>query len=190
MAQTIQSTILWVEQMEGFIERINKIITTIKDIDDDISYSLQPTNFPAIADISLNVELIKLKTGGDYLHNKLLRIEHYVKLANAAISKFDRDYSFLLEMNRLIIDKGVPPRKQRQDFIYNLSGFVEMVLKLVHDTKQNGLKTMINALLFNRKLRTQIKSKRKIIEDEDFSKIDKELEVNVNNEIGKIYPEI
>lgn len=138
------------------MSRVNEIITRIEKITDDISYSLDETNFPPIINIQFDIELTKMKFKSYYLHNKIIGIEYVIRWANSTIAQFREDYQRLLRKNEFMITvsltKTIPSKTQRADYVRNLRGFISMMDKFINNLKNENIKSILQAKIYNLKL--------------------------------------
>ena len=184
VTQCINHSILSIIQIEDFLERIQTKIHEITEISDDVSYFPGSTNFPPMADIGLNQITLEPSIGSYYIHNKIISIDHMIRFTNAAIRKFDVDYSNLLTRNETNISR-LKPKQQRYQYIQDLTWYSSMVKKVIDDLKYNGLKLFVETKIYNLKLMKNFKKTKKEYESKDMNiqkmdDIDKKIEIEVN----------
>jgi len=184
ITQSINHSLLLIIQMEAFLFRIEERITELAQIDDDLTYFSRITNFPPIADISFNDNLLKLRTGSSYLHNKIGSAEHIIGFTNAAIRKFDTDFANLISRNESKVLK-YKPRQQRSEYIWDLKWYSGIVLVVISDLKNNGLQLLAEAKVYNLKLmkdykHTKIYYEKGEMDSEKMKKIDQLIETEVS----------
>lgn len=169
--------------MEAFLFRIEERITELAQIDDDLTYFSRITNFPPIVDISFNDNLLKPWIGSYYLHNKIMSAEHMISFTNAAMRKFDTDFTNLLARNEANMIR-LSPWQQRYQYTQDLKWYSGIVLVVISDLKNNGLKLLAEAKVYNLKLMKDYKHTKKYYEKgemdlEKMKKIDQLIEAEV-----------
>jgi hypothetical protein len=94
------------------------LATEINAINDDHTYCLQSTNFPAVRDIFFNFELVNKKFGSSYLHNNTIFGSAAIKEINSWLGELKANFSTLLENNRFIVtlDPKPHPHHQRSEW--------------------------------------------------------------------------
>lgn len=70
------------KKLEDFVYRVRGLAAEAREIDDDNTYFLSTTNFPAVRDIFFNTDLPNLKFGSPYLHNQLMFADAGIKETN------------------------------------------------------------------------------------------------------------
>lgn len=190
VTQCINHSILSIIQMEEFLKRVEEKINEISKVIDETSYFPGSTNFPPMAEIWFNQIVLQPSIGSYYIHNKVTSIEHMIRFTNAAIKKFDTDYSNLLTRNETNISR-LAPKQQRYQYIQDLRWYTAMVKKVIDDLKGNGLRLFIQTKIYNLKLMESFKKTKKKYESKDMNiekmdKVDEMIESEVNKMLSGI----
>ncbi|MCF7812176.1 hypothetical protein K9M59_01060 [Candidatus Gracilibacteria bacterium] len=141
-------------QLEDFVQRVKKLIEEIESIDDENTRSLQIANYPPMIKIHFDETLTTMKFKSYYLHNKVLIIEQIVNWANSMINQFKFDFQKLLERNDMLADRN-GARAQRMMHAQNLKGYIGMVELFLNSLKDSNTKSIIQAKVYNLKLREE-----------------------------------
>jgi len=190
-SQTYNHTVISVDQLEYFIERIKGLINEIKKITEPNQYANYETNYPPIINIQFNEELLKMKFGSYYLHNKILSIEYFVRNANSTISQFRIDFEKLLKKNEWMIEKQ-KPEDQRQAYIQHLQSYIHMFEMFLESLKKESVKSILKAKVYNLKLmKGHSMTIRKYESKKDMSleavdRIDDSLQLDTNKLLEKV----
>jgi len=187
LTQSYNNSLMTIMQMEAFLKRIQERIFEVEQINDDINYFTRSTNFPPVANIRFYEDLLKPWIGSYYLHNKIMSAEHIIAFTNAAIKKFDTDFSNLLSRCEANKKEKINPRQQRFEYDWDLKWYSGMVLAVIKDLKTTGLKLLIQARQYNRKLMKDYKQTKKYYEPEemDLKKMEK-IDQLIDTEVQEI----
>jgi len=152
-SQTLSRLLIAISQLEDFITRARIILEQVRAVIDPTFYALLETNFPATIAVYFDEELIKMKFKSYYIHNKILITDYLISSANGNIKQFRYDFERLLDRNeRMATPERMRPPAQRQSFIENFSGFIEMVETFVNSLKTDNAQSIAEAKVFNLKL--------------------------------------
>ncbi|MBU1033263.1 MAG: hypothetical protein ABII13_00100 [Patescibacteria group bacterium] len=150
-AQTINHLMSSIIELEGFIERVTLQIKEITEVNDSIAYARQYTNYPPLADVYFDKDIIKMKFKSYYLHNKILIIDHAARLINSAMYQFGIDYEKLLKNNQILAEK-MHPEPQRIAYVQNLNSYTNMVEGFLKAHKEKTIFYILQAKVYNLKL--------------------------------------
>jgi len=137
--------------LEAFIERVNIVINTVKEVTDETTYTIQETNFPPMISIYFDDELPKMKFKSYYLHNKILAADYVIRWANSTTLEFKSYFEKLLKRNEMMAEK-TQPKQQRASYIQSLEGFIKMVEDFLMTLKEQNAKSIMQAKIYNLKL--------------------------------------
>lgn len=135
------------EELRGFIERLDCIITSIGQVRGETAYCTQETNFPPIADVFEDIDLPNLKIRSYYLHNKLLFVDAGIKNINKGLERLRDDYRILIQKNERLVEWKGKASDQRIAYIVNLKGFRNIILKCINYI-DIGIKTITQAKIY------------------------------------------
>lgn len=183
ITQSINHALFSIIQIEAFLKRIQNKIKEIEEIGNDTSYFPGETNFPPMADIGFDQNILKSPIGSYYLHNKIMSAEHMISFTNAAMRKFDTDFTNLLARNEANMIR-LSPWQQRYQYTQDLKWYSGIVLVVISDLKNEGIKLLTQAKIYNLKLMQDYKWTKKYYEKgemdlEKMKKIDQLIEAEV-----------
>ena len=151
LTQVLNDLLFIEDQIEDFTKRVRLIIGDIKKINNNSTFVLNRTNFPAITAIYFNQKLSTMKFKSYYLHNKILFIEKMVRWANDTLFQFRADFENLIAENKEM-RTIMSPRQQRDSYSHNLEGFIKMVEDVSTSLKGSNFKSVVQGKVFNLKL--------------------------------------
>ncbi len=152
-SQTLSHINVAIMQLEHFVRMARSIVAEVSAITDPKFYALQETNFPATISIYFDDELIRMRFNSYYVHNKILITDYLVKSANGNIKQFRYDFERLLDRNeRMATPERMRPSDQRDAFVANLSGFLDMVEAFINGLKTKNTLSIAQAKVYNLKL--------------------------------------
>lgn len=137
-------------ELEAFIERIDSIVHSIKEVD-GTTYCLQETNFAPMTDVFHEPDLPTFKIKSYYLHNKILFIDAGIRNTNLCLERLRSEYEGLKSKNEFMVAQKVPFTTQRESYIANLESFKRM-LQGFSKYVVAGLKTVVQARVYSRKM--------------------------------------
>lgn len=173
---------------------IELIAGTIKDVNNETNpnaYHIGACNFPISGDIFRDHELVLLKTGSNYLHNKLLVIDARIKTFNKQLAIARDDFSELKKSNQLLTMLEKNPLKQREAYAENLKSFSFMLSMFKEQWIPIILTLLMQAKIYNLRLIKGYKKTKEQFENKNTTKsesermdeIDKLLEKEVKENI-------
>jgi len=148
---TINQIYATIGRLNDFVSRVKSIISEVENITDPIQYSLHETNFPPTINIYFNDKLLNMGFRSYYIHNKILMIDSGVKWTNGTIQAIKLDFEKLLNKNVMMTER-TNPLAQRSAYIENLKGFIEMVQVILNSLKNDNVKSIAQAKVYNHKL--------------------------------------
>ncbi|MBU3925182.1 hypothetical protein KJ854_04570 [Patescibacteria group bacterium] len=144
------------EQLKWFSGRVKNLAAEARAITDDKIFFLNRINFPAIAEVYRDMEMVNFKVKSYYLHNKLLWIDAGIKEMNETISNLKNDFEDLIRQNEILIAvmrSNPNPRAQRETYDRNLETFAEAINEYIPKGVQQGIRIMIQIKVYNEQIR-------------------------------------
>lgn len=146
------------EQLDAFVERLENIISIVESNTNPRDYCLQETNYPPTINIYFDPELAKMKFRSYYMHNKILIIELILAWANRTISIMWKDFVRIINNNKYVVEKNIPPAQQKEMYVYSLKSFMNTLKDFLQKQKKENTKTIIQTKVYNLKLMNAYKS--------------------------------
>lgn len=139
------------EKLEDFISRLRDLVSRIRSINDNTTYSLEEINFPSIKDIFAEKDFSYFKFKSYYLHNKLLASNSGIEATNNILKGLKDDFRTMIKKSELLTAMKARPRDQRITYAENLENFanaVEGFLPYINE----GIKILTQSKIYNLKL--------------------------------------
>ena len=140
------------EEVIYFLERLRSLVQSVKDIKDETTYMIEEINFPHLKDVFTDSTLPILGFKSYYLHNKLLLGDAGITATNSMLKGLKETFTTIIANNKFLIALRERPRAQRNSYVENLGGFVNVVDTDVLLSINNGIRALMEIKAYNLKL--------------------------------------
>jgi hypothetical protein len=160
ITQTLNDLYSTRKKLEDFVRRLSVLVAEGRAINDNHTYFIATTNFPAARDVFFNADLPNLKFGSPYLHNQLMFANSGIKEINSWLWEMKENFSTLMENTKFMVtlEPKPQPAHQRASYADDLDAFanaVETFLTYIRVCVKGATQIKVyNLKLMNGRMRT------------------------------------